>query len=538
MTCFILFAGEAGCPQSLSTLVLPSEDELIEAYKNGEIDYAQFVVILDLIQQGIDSTDSYLFDEIPNLSFRQPDSASIGTELESEQSAAFVENSPGGSSRFGIVKYRFLQSLEQDARASYYLSTRLQVSPNWRARFQVRREYSGRERWTNRSIEYRNNRGFARRFILGTFNARLGMGTVFGYRGKLVSFSDRLDRESFLYPDFGGFNGLYFVGEAGAVQIQSIGSVVRDEGFSVSSAGTALSYRIGSLTPGVVVGVSRVTNRATQESITDAKVAFNSSYGYKHGLSSTEVVAQLGHGSAVWSAVVDGKHRSRGVEVRYSGWSYADRYLNLTGGSKSASIYCRTVVPELEFDCSDRRAGQTGGQIRAALKPRGSWLMVGSLVLAARDHSNRNRELMRSVQYAWSARVSTQVDYLTRHRWRSADSGDDDSSDRRWRLETRIQSGKLTLRSYIAYTWDSENGEYSSVFLMARRAFSTVGSVEFWSNFGRIRSGRLEYWYLFVRLEQQLLDSISMAAKFAHAYHRGGSRSSQPSLSLELEAQL
>lgn len=538
LVCFILFAGEAGCPQSLSTLILPSEDELIEAFNNGEIDYEQFVILLDLIQQGVDSSDYYLLDEIPNLTSLQPDSQSIATELESDQSSAFVKKRSGKSGGLGRIDYRYLQSLERDRRASYRLSSSINLSPTWKTSFQVRREYSGRERWVSRSAEYRRSEGFVRRLIFGTFNARLGLGTVYGYRGKLVSFSDRLDRESFLYPDYGGFNGVYVKGITGKLQIEGIGSSVRDDGFSVSSAGGAISYQAGRLKPGLVVGLAKLSSRDGGASILDGKCALNTSLEYDRGYSRAEVVTQAGHGKASWSTVVEGKHKAEQLEITYSGWSYSDKYLNLTGGGKSAAIYCRARVGELEFDCSDRRAGQSGGQIRAAVKPHRSWRMVGSAIVATRDRGNRNVDLLGSAQYFWTRRVSTQFDYLTRNRKRTANGDPTESSDRRWRLDTRIQSGKLILKSYISYTWDSDDGVYTSVFVSVKRALPSIGNMEFWSNFGRIRSGKLEYWYLFAKMEQQLLENVSMAVKFAHSYRRSNSRSSQPSISLELEARL
>jgi len=65
--------------------------------------------------------------------------------------------------------------------------------------------------------------------MVGSFTARLGLGTLFGYRGKLMSCSDKINIESLAYPDYGGYNGMYLIGRVEEVEVQFLGSLVRDE---------------------------------------------------------------------------------------------------------------------------------------------------------------------------------------------------------------------------------------------------------------------------------------------------------------------
>lgn len=91
----ILLLGELCPAQELSTVVFPSEDEILEALRAGEIDYYQYQILMELSQYGIDADDLYLLDEIPNL-WHIGDVRGDTVSLESEQQAMFVGTRDAG----------------------------------------------------------------------------------------------------------------------------------------------------------------------------------------------------------------------------------------------------------------------------------------------------------------------------------------------------------------------------------------------------------------------------------------------------------
>jgi hypothetical protein len=93
------------------------------------------------------------------------------------------------------------------------------------------------------------------------------------------------------------------------------------------------------------------------------------------------------------------------------------------------------------------------------------------------------------------------------------------------------------LRSYIGYATDNQEGDYLSLFGSIRSHLKGFGVVEVWSNISRL-SDSIEYWYVFFRYKQQLVDDITLAVKFATEYHSGGSDRFRPLLSVEINSQL
>ena len=79
--------------QDLSTEIFPSEDELYQALLTGELSYRQYLILQEISQHGLDSSNIHLLDQIPNLSFFGIDTLSLRTSLEDEQQTPFETTS-------------------------------------------------------------------------------------------------------------------------------------------------------------------------------------------------------------------------------------------------------------------------------------------------------------------------------------------------------------------------------------------------------------------------------------------------------------
>ena len=533
----VLLSGGVGRTQQLSTTVFPSEDELYEALQNNEIDYYQYLILREIAQHGIDSDTQYLLDEIPNLLFIQSDSTGTLTALESEQAALFRETNREERARRWRIRYGHYQSLDDESRRQYRLSVATELNSHWRATFNINREYSGRERWVRRAVAYRNSRGSVRRFELGSLSARLGLGTVIGYRGKLLGFSDQLNGESFLFPDYGGINGVYLDTRAVGIRTQVVGSVNRDESHSLLTAGSMVSRASGRLRPGVIFGMNRLRNRTSGETLVDFKTAGNLYFRYGAGVVTIEAAEQFTDLRRSRAAVVEGKHRLSMAEIDYALWSYGRDYLDLSSGSKAVWLTCREVLVPVGYELSTRRKGQTGFLVRTVVQLETGWELANSAILARLNRDTSRTELFSSLRRQWSQRFSTQVDYLARNRERNGMSGYRKDFTRRVRFEIRFATGDLSFRSYIGYTTDNQEGDYISLFGAIRGHLKGFGVVEAWSNISRLADS-IEYWYMFFRYKQQLVDDITLAVKFATEYHSGGSDRFRPLLSVEINSQL
>jgi len=521
--------------QELSTDVFPSEDELLEALRLGEITYEQYIQLRDLARQKIDSTNLYLLDQIPNLSYFVGSDTTLSSGLETAQKNAFYGRSRFGPvETFGSIEHRYYQPLEDDAHGGYRTRVELRPYSGWRARLQVDRELSGSERCTGRSIEYRG-KGQWRRVIIGNYTARLGAGTALGYRGKLLDYSRELDNESLLYPDYGGYNGLYVEGVGGYLDGTALVSVNRDSAYRINTFAGMVEVKAESATPRLVFATTTLKNTRDGRQLELPSLAFGLRRRYADSYVDGEVNHQSRGDHSVWSAVIEGRHRRTDTELRYAFWSYGQRLADLTSGSKTGALSRTATLEEIEFTTSDRRAGQTGGLLRTGLQLAKPWRLTGSLLYAGfgRDHSNFqiSAELLHERGY-----TSWQADYLGTRKERPTLTGT--TEQHRWRLEHRIQLGTLRLRSYIAFTRRDDGYDYFGLLHHLRRETTRFGMIEVWSNIGRINSDGVQYWYAFLRVEQQWLSRVSTAVKFSHTYNRGTDDHSVEQLALELRGTL
>jgi hypothetical protein len=224
----------------LSTVVLPSADEALEALESGEISYHQYLQLCEIINYGIDSTTSYLLDEIPNLVYVGESDQPLSDPSETEQLQAVGGEAmaTGGNNPItGHLGYRFYQQLDETERTWYRTSGNLLVADQFRVRFDIERSKSGRERVVRRSLGYSAPIGTVRHLVVGSFTARLGLGTMFGYAGKRLDYADRLSAESWLFPDYGGYNGVLVDARTGRLKMTGLVSIQRNAQFRLVSTG-------------------------------------------------------------------------------------------------------------------------------------------------------------------------------------------------------------------------------------------------------------------------------------------------------------
>lgn len=513
----------------------PSEDELLEALRLGEIDFRQYLILQEVIVHGIDSADYHLLDEIPNLSFFLTNQKSMATSLEKEQAASFSKPADKTGRTEGTFGYQYYQELEQEGQARYRNSVLLHFRNHFEVAFKLHREFSGRERFVSRWLAYKNTTGRLKEVRLGSFSQRLGLGTIFGYRGKLLEFSDELDEESFLFPDYGGYNGVYSRLGFNRVEIEALSSVNRDANHALISAGGMVSLAKSPLRPGVIVGVSYLKNRNTGKRFHDINYGFSSRYRYYDSYLSFELCAQGGERSSWGGFVAEGRHHFGLAEIKYAGWVYDDNYLDLTGGSKAGNLHHTDTLDKVDLVYSDKRSGQEGGMLKSIVLLNKELEMVNSLMYAGRNRDTANFQFLSGLVKKLNQRIEIRLDYLNKTKKRVQDK-----IDRRTRIETRIRTGNMSARSYITHNTKSGRSDHVSLFLNFRYRSAKVGSVEIWSNLARfdLKDAVIDYWYAYVKSEQQVFSSLTAAVKMSHRYDRSSEQKHYTVVSLEVNTGL
>jgi hypothetical protein len=530
---FIVLVGGASVSQDLSQVVLPSEDELLDALRAGDISYEQYAHLREILSNGVDSSALYLLDDIPNLVYFGELMDSIPTLLETEQRRSVLR----GSSR-GVVSHRYLALLEREERHWYRTAVDIRIAQKYRLLLKVSRETGGAERVTDRSLSYANPRGLCRRLTIGSFTTRLGLGTAFGYRGKLLDFPDRLNSESILMPDQGGYNGVLTELTTGSLKLNGLVSFVRDSQYRIASVGFSLSRVHRSLRPGIVLGYNQLTNRTSNAAVHLPVLGAFQEYRYRQGYVAAELTFQAGAGRTSEAAVIEGRHNVSHADIRYAAWVYDDKLVELNTGSKAASLTHSDTVAAVDFTYTTKRAGQKGFLMKTAAKLTERLTLSSGLVSAERSSSDALRQVSGGLDQRLGARWRIDLEYL--HKWRRhlTESAATNRASHRVSLGARFTAGVLSARSYIGLGAEKGYRGFMSWFTDMRFKLDNNGEIQVWSNLGRLSAHRVEHWYVFLRASQNLTYRLTGAAKLAHTYRRSAEDRYQMTLSFELAAML
>lgn len=531
----VLLAGALVSGQDLSTDVYPSEDELLEALRRGEIDQERYLILLEILREGIDSSTVHLFDEVPSLAGRQ----TAQSRLASEQAEAFRGSGAPGR-RFGQVDYRYTREAGDAGRGSYRTRIRLFPIEHIKLSLALDRSVSGRERWVGRSLRYAGKNGLVREVALGTFSRRLGLGTVVGYRGRMFDCANRYTAESALFPDYGGQNGGYIRLEQGKWRTEGLGSIQRDSAFGLVAAAGMVERKLGRVRVAGIMGVNRLNNRSTGKSLTDVKLGGTTGITYGAGEASMEVTGQVGARAGIGAVVLEGEHRVEGSHVKFAAWWYGEDYLDLSGGSKAGALSAMDSVEVVGYRLRTRRSGSRGGMLRTAV-PIGAGMQLETVgIFSAFGRDTARGDMLAAVTREFGRHGQIRGDLLARITRRADGSPEDEDVTRRARLEGRWDERRLATRAYIGHAMTSDGDDYWMIFARVRYGSARLGNVELWMNLGRIamNRGQVDYGYGYVRCSQSLRSGVEGALKIAHRYSRSSGERYDTTVALEVRVEL
>ncbi len=510
-------------------VAFPSEDEVEQALETGEISFDDYLILSELLSTGLDSTNRYLLDHISDPGLRLLE---LDTTISPDTQGKSFDRIRG------TVRHAYSQYLEDEGDVKYQTSIRAKYNRNLSANLRIKREYSGRERVVYRAVSYQSDDS---RWTLtaGNFSDRFGLGAIFGYRGKLVEYSREIDRESWLFPDYGGHNGVLIRARANDWTFRGAHSTHRDSLNTLSTEAIMAERAFGRMDIGLIGVHNQLSNRITHGSYHVTQVSLWSEYVSRSMWQSIEVVAQSSSGMSSQALVTEGKYKTGLVRLNLSGWWYSSRFSDLSSGSRSGTVSRQVAFDEPEFRAYSRRSGLRGGRIQSLVAfPHGFKLDTDLLL------SKRNGD---SSDYQWSAELSRELrsnieiglEFYQRQK-RRIDNEPSFMRKDRWRLNLRCDTGSLRVRQSVGYTEETGSHPRYSVLTQVRARIPSYGEVELWSNLSQAdrATGQVENWYGFVRGEFLLAADLSADVKFGRYYRRNSLPKYRSVVSVTLEYSL
>ncbi len=515
--------------------VYPSEDELLEAYLRGDIDTTEYITLAELNNLEITGGESFLLDQIPNVTYFQPGGDSLASATELLQLEPFASSLKTNRSS-GDIEYRFQMRPNEDDKSGYRFRTRYKFSKYVSTDFGLKRDLSGRERFTHRMVELKFDQFPVNKIIIGSFRHRIGLGSVIGFRGRMVKFDDELSRESLIYPDFGGFNGLLVRGQNGNLDYEFLTSKQRDDIHNMTTTAGDLFFEVGQLRAGIIFALTEVSNRSTNAALTDTKSALSLKYKYRHGYVASEATIQSGGFGSSGAIVIEGRHRFEPAEIRYSLWDYGDDFADYTSGSKSSNLRQYQYYNDIDYKISSRRTGQRGGMFRTVAVLADNLRLISSALYAEAGPVNSNTELSAAISLDLTNGWEGKIDLINKNRKRDISNNATASDVRKIASELKYRSLNTNIRTRFSINDDNKSQTYFSLLTDIKLNTKIAGEIRFWSNFSRIKNGMVEYWYGFVEQQRDLFDQLLLGIKLSHAYTKSQTVADRTTISVELRA--
>lgn len=517
---FLLFCRDISelYAEDLSLYLIPSEDELQQLLVTGEINYEQY-------QRGLEVLNLYRFDN----SFSVYDFYSL-TRFDYQTNDLFSEGETGqvdllkDEKRYflkGSLSHSYASEIKKRSRSRYRSSVKLALKERYRFNLKIQKEYSGRERITYRNFVYTPNNKYLKQLTVGNYSKKLGLGGGYGYRGKLFDYSAKIDDESLLYPDYGGFNGYFLETSFKSIQLDQLTSFGRDSANSIFTSGAHLRLKVSPVEPYLIFGYTKLTNRNSSASISNMKIATGLKIKYNKSYTALEIVTQTEYQSGLSAILGEGMHRFENGNIKYAFWLYAADYLDFTGGGKSAYLTSHVELDTLDYQYSDRRAGQTGGSVRTTvlLTPKVQW--SNAVLLGAQNSDSLNVQFQSELGFKLTSCYQLNLKHLQKHKKRIEDSPPT-SNRTDSRLELTYRSKKINWRTYLGYGTKDEAEDYLSFFLNFRFQTERLGQFQFWGNIYQLQTDfeDIDYWYCFIKNEIKLYENWFSSVKLSHSYDR------------------
>jgi hypothetical protein len=534
----LLLIGGYGLAEAalVSSEVYPSDDEIFEAYLLGDIDFQTYLNLKEIFEFGVDSTEIYLLEEIPNIDYFRKTTYDDYSELEIDQTESFIAIDSTDRTRkrpTGSVIWRRYQKLDTGGASRENLSIDTRISPDWKLEIRAREGYEKRRDITRRSLIYTGRQGFIRKLVIGNYTARYGLGLTVGYRGGLLDKDGITTEETLLFPDYGAFNGLYGEGRRRNHGTKLLVHYDQDSIHRFKTVAAELFRTLDRFRYEFIVLGSIIENRHTDFQY--KYYQFGGLIGYsKYDFdAAVELAFPKGTSSTFPAAVLEIKQYTDDIKLRFSAWHYGSDFKNLTGGARAGNCSRTMYIDTIDFKFTDRRNDQRGLLFKSITDFTDRNRFDLSFSIYGRSRYNRSTEILTGMEHQLSTTSGIRLYYEYDRDRRESDIW----SDNKARIEYRYRSPGFNFRSYLGFRQDREKRKYLSFFARPKIVSGLFKSVELWADLAKFNTetSQIDYFYGYIKEIVSLTKDVDLAAKFRYRYNRHFTDKTETEFFLELK---
>ena len=518
--------GLAACASSIGafdqdgTFRVPGPEEIEEAFGSGLIDYPDYQALLEIARgEFVTPSDSLFLLQFPDLL------AGYSTMLQPVTDDTVV-SSMGPPPLSGAPAWKHSLLFRQSQTVADPVGRRRLlrghgIYGNLGFHGELEQLYSGDQRWYRRGMEYAavSDSGSGYRVVIGGFRERFGLGIFYGYHGRLLEHAaDRDAAENFVYPDYGGTNGLMvsIMRPSGAITL--VVDFDRNDTHAKKFAAASFSFGFGRLKFQISGGHGVIDKRGSGQALTANLVSLFGEFSGKNLTLTGEAAASAAASSRSQAAAATLAWKRGRARVRIDGWSYGDRYISYFSGGPSSRRSRTITIEEIDLSCSDRYRGETGVMVKTTYPLSRGVGMHAEAGYAGRgiddDRFEAGVGLGRGLGKGFRAKIDC-------HR-RSDHLYSNPREVRRVQVEVTGYGETISGRIVIARQHDTYDNRDDYLLLIGGAVKGIGGRMSVVCKLDRLRPDdpRNEYMYVTVAYEADLSRTLETYAGYSYRYKR------------------
>lgn len=322
------------------------EDVVYDLFMQGDFTYEEYVDLVDLLNQPLDSSELFLLRRYLHV-FKANDEAQKQTQ------PRYYSHTRIGQELTGNQRYR------------YRINMHLPLTEHWSLRSESRREFTGKDRFASRSVRFQRDSGFIRGLTAGNYQKHFGLDLLFGSRRKLLDSDTLYSVESFLFPDARAFNGLLLNSVVGTISGDIFYSTDRDTRHHLQVIGVSGHKKYSRNKAGVQFLGTQIQNRETGKTLELGALSMSGDIRFHGGSVLFETALQTSRGLRFGAVMVEMQRRYNQSTAELAVWHYSSNWQGLFGSATATAFERDLHIAEVDFVVGNKYANQTGTELTA-----------------------------------------------------------------------------------------------------------------------------------------------------------------------------
>jgi hypothetical protein len=512
---------------------VPGPEEIYEAFQEGFIEYQDYRELLEISRaEFLSPADSVYLMQFPDLLA----GFSSNPLFEADDVSPVVAIDKQG------ISPAWKQSL------LYRQYHRLRHGNDQKQLYRIRGEYQHLSYYGESEYDYAGDHQGGRRYvqydlasdsstaysiIIGNFRQQLGLGLIYGYHGRLFSKTYELDdMEQFLYPDYGGGNGLMIMAKRPSEQFTMLYDTDRRGYMARDLVALSVPFRLSPLSIHLSAVHGRLCNRQVDAELS---VSLFSIYGESKSRvvqAKWELAVAESDRRYPRAAAVHVKWKRRKIWADANAWAYAVDYPSFFSGGPSSRRSHTLHIDRIDLSYSDRYSGEAGIILRTSTPATGGVTFRSAVEYARRAFDDDRMEARIGLKKNISDNYRMKFDCY----WRSDHLYSDTRRQRRIQMEM-IKYGAISrIRMVMGYRSERYNNRDDFLIMVEDKFSNRWGTLALLCKLDHLRPDDLQNRYLYLTgyIEAQMGKYLRSYIKYTYRYRRGQPESNYGTIRLDL----